>query len=85
MHFSDPEIEKTAQEAISKFFSENQIIPSPFNKEPTKMELPTTPTHCINNSNCSSASFNFKIEKQNSELIYCFYNCAHCIYIYVLL
>lgn len=29
MHCSDPEIEKNAQEAISRFFSENQIIPSP--------------------------------------------------------
>lgn len=29
MHCSDPEMEKNAQEAISKFFSQNQIIPSP--------------------------------------------------------
>ncbi|XP_058791812.1 protein aurora borealis [Phymastichus coffea] len=29
MHCSDPEIEKNAQEAISRFFNENQIIPSP--------------------------------------------------------
>lgn len=49
MHCSDPEVEKNAQEAISRFFSANQIIPSPFEakriecnlKRDRDMETPT--------------------------------------------
>ncbi|XP_014236583.1 protein aurora borealis [Trichogramma pretiosum] len=52
MHCSDPELEKNAQEAISKFFSNSQIIPSPFhikiNEEQKRIMLPTTPSRLHN-------------------------------------
>lgn len=39
MHCSDPEIEKNAQDAISIFFSQNQIIPSPIDARKTDCDI----------------------------------------------
>ena len=71
MHCSDPEIEKNAQEAISRFFSENQIIPSPYDlkrKESEKIPEMSTPVRSyediINSSQDSSKS---KKEKRDSK------------------
>ncbi|KAK0167598.1 hypothetical protein PV327_004973 [Microctonus hyperodae] len=48
-HYSDPEIEMKAQEAINQFFSQNSIHPSPWNekREPIKSLICMTPTRKI--------------------------------------
>ncbi|XP_034952579.1 protein aurora borealis [Chelonus insularis] len=45
VHYTDPELESKAQEAINKFFYENQIHPSPWNnkREPLKPLITITP------------------------------------------
>jgi hypothetical protein len=70
MQCSDPEIEKNAQEAISKFFSENQIIPSPFDinrgKLEKKIEL-MSPIGGFEEINTSNESVKSKIETKECK------------------
>ena len=70
MHCSDPEIEKNAQEAISRFFSENQIIPSPYDlkrKESEKIPEMSTPVRSYEDINSSQDSSKSKKEKRDSK------------------
>lgn len=75
MHCSDPEIEKNAQEAISRFFSENQIIPSPYDVAEKKKKRNvaekradlTTPTRAHDCTNVSKESYRAKKEKRDSK------------------
>ncbi|NP_001122572.1 protein aurora borealis [Nasonia vitripennis] len=69
MHCSDPEIEKHAQEAISRFFSENQIHPSPHDVKRNEVEKRaglTTPTRAHDSINVSRESYKSKKEKRDS-------------------
>ncbi|XP_011494526.1 PREDICTED: uncharacterized protein LOC105359598 [Ceratosolen solmsi marchali] len=68
MQCSDPEIEKNAQEAISKFFSKNQIIPSPFDfkrGELGKEIEMVTPIREFEGINISKELFESKIETKD--------------------
>lgn len=70
MHCSDPEMEKNAQEAISRFFSENQIIPSPYDVRRNEIEMGEglrTPTRGCEDINVSKESLKSKKEKRDGE------------------
>lgn len=59
MHSTDPDMEVVAQAAINKFFTENQIIPSPWanekkekaeRAEQTEMSTPSRPLEDLNST-----------------------------------
>ncbi|KAJ8667073.1 hypothetical protein QAD02_008735 [Eretmocerus hayati] len=66
MHCSDPEMERNAQEAISRFFSENQIIPSPYENKKSECDA-VTPTQCHEDTNLSRESYKSRKDKRENS------------------